>query len=295
MSILFAQPVEQFPTRFAAPSTAKFLSGTIMAAYPATNLLTMDPTQVAMVNSGLAEILIDLGKNRYFDVISLFHSNVGLECSLNITTYVDGGEVLGGTPIDAGTSVDTRRFIAGANPTTTYGYPAGGFYPDSEDASSIYYRLKERNHSFYKHPTMMYARYIKLLIGTNAQTPVSFGRAFIGKSFTPSKGWQYGSSYDFTDTGTFDRTDRGAPVADRGRVLPGATVKMEFLSEAEMMNYIYDFNYWRGSTREMLVCLDTADLVNLQRNLLYCRIANERKVVQDTFKNFNMTWTLESL
>ena len=68
---------------------------------------------------------------------------------------------------------------------------------------------------------------------------------------------------------------------------------MSFLSTNEVYDYVYDFNYWRKSTAEILACLDVNTTRRLQKNILYCRISEGRQVTADQFEAWSQTWILE--
>jgi hypothetical protein len=61
------------------------------------------------------------------------------------------------------------------------------------------------------------------------------------------------------------------------------------------MDFIYEFNYWRGSAREMLACLDVEDTKRLQKNTLYCTISDGRTISFDSYNAHSVSWVLESI
>ena len=66
-------------------------------------------------------------------------------------------------------------------------------------------------------------------------------------------------------------------------------------TKTEMMDYIWDFNYWRGGARAILACLDTDDTRQLQKNLFYCTISEGRRISYDSYNTHSCTWILESI
>jgi hypothetical protein len=153
-----------------------------------------------------------------------------------------------------------------------------------------------RNATLYNSPTTISTRYLRITVNSNlAGSFPSIGRLFIGTKYVPSTGWQYGSSYEFTDNSKRERTDRGALIVDPYDPIRVANVKMDFLNKTEMNEFIQDFSYWRGSSREILACLDTLDVANMQRNLFYANITEGRRVSFDSYNTHSATWTLESI
>jgi hypothetical protein len=153
-----------------------------------------------------------------------------------------------------------------------------------------------RNATLYNSPTTISTRYLRITVNSNlAGSFPSIGRLFVGTKYVPSTGWQYGSSYEFTDNSKRERTDRGALIVDAYDPIRVANVKMDFLNKTEMNEFIQDFSYWRGSSREILACLDTLDVANMQRNLFYANITEGRRVSFDSYNTHSTTWTLESI
>jgi hypothetical protein len=86
MSIFFVAPIDQHPDFNKVITTPT--ANTEDPLYPASNLLTYDPTQVFSSNGGAQnpQITWDFGSTRSFDIVSLLHTNLG-ELS---TIYVEG-------------------------------------------------------------------------------------------------------------------------------------------------------------------------------------------------------------
>lgn len=278
MSIFFAAPIEQFPKDLAFVTTPTASSPN--ASFPASNLLTYDPTQVFKSTSHNDQLNWDFGSVREFDVVALLHSNLSYKTSWEIFGSVDGVtyESFGYTPFSAHLTSIPGSWVGEAN----------------DPRRSIL----NRNKGVYVSPTVRNTfRYLRINIGGDATLDPGFsiGRLFVGKKFAPVTGWQYGSSFSFADTSRKERTDRGALIMEASDTIISASVKMEFLTKAEMYDYIYEFNYWRGSGREFLACLDVEDVPRLQKNLLYCTISEGRTVTFDAFNTHSQTWILESI
>jgi hypothetical protein len=280
--IVFAQPIEQFPAHLAFSSVPVFSAG-VDAAFPASNLLTYDPTQVARATVNGLTIDWDFGRPRKFNVVSLLSTNVSVRGTLRIEASLNGSSYTVLRP--------TGPFWAHlANIVASI--PPGAATDEDLDPSAAF----ERNSSFWNTTVTQNYRYLRLVItDPGASAPLTFGRLFVGRSFKPKTSYQYGSALTFDDTAVKDRTDRGAQVLDPGRQITGASVKMDFLSTNEVYDYIYDFNYWRGSARELLCCLDVNTTHRLSKNLLYATISEGRRVTADQFESWSQTWILESI
>lgn len=274
--IVFSQPIEQFP--YYAKVTNLPVMTNVDAAFPAANLLTYDPTQVARTTTGSTVITWDLGVAKNLNTISLINSNASHRATLKIegslnnaawTTLVDG-------PFWAQLAV-----VPGAGPYAEDIDPRKGSF--------------ERNPSWYYSANLLNFRYLRLTIADPLIANLTFGRLFVGKAFKPRINYQYGSSFDFSDTGTKDRTDQGAKVLLPGRPITGATVRMDFYTSAEFYDIVYEFNYWRQSCREILVCLDIDNIPRLNKNILYATIEEGRRIEATYFNTWAQTWALESI
>lgn len=279
MGIWFAQPVEQFP-RALATANVPTASGAISPGYPPSNLLTYDPTQVCLSTAASNTFTWDLGQAREFDVVSLQHTSLSYKATWTVSGSNDGSSF---------TQLVTGPFSAHLATIP------GSWANEVDDPRRP---ILNRNKSLYQSATVQKYRYIRVAIvgdGTLDST-FSVGRLFVGKKFSPSTGWQYGSQFTFSSPGDRkERTDRGALVLSPGDSIVGASVKMEFLSKTEMYDSVYELNYWRGSAREILACLDTLDVPRMQKNLLYCTVAEGRQISFDAFNTHSQTWILESI
>lgn len=282
--LLFAQPIEQFPQRLAISTLPVFSSGAD-ANFPAKNLLTYDRTQVARTSSSSVQINWDFGRNRKFDVVSIIDSNVSIRATWTISASLDGTTY---TVLKASDAFWAH--ISG----TVASIPAGAATDEDLDPRKT---APTRMSSFFFSQTVIHNyRYLRIAIADpEATSGMTFGRLFVGRSFRPKNTYQYGSRLNFDDTGTRDRTDQGALILDAGRPITGASIKMDFLSTNEVYDFVYDFNYWRGSSKEMLCCLDFNTVARLSKNLFYCTITEGRTVTADQFEAWSQTWIIESI
>jgi hypothetical protein len=252
------------------------------ANYPAARLLTYDPTEVFRTTSGSTVITWDFGLSRDFDVVSLLHCNVSQRATLVVETSTNG---------TAWTSRYNGIFWAHLSAD-----PGAG--PYTEATHPFKYAL-DRNNSWYYSTTVHSARYVRLTVTDTLTTNMTFGRLFVGKAWIPSVGYQYGTTFDFSDSGLRDRTDMGSLVLADGRSIPSVSIKMSFITSQEFYELVYDFNYWRRSTREVLVCLeegtDATSRLRRQRNMMYATLAEGRRVVAEEFNSWSQTWVAEKI
>jgi len=278
MSILFAAPIEQFPRHleFASSPTCSVAD----ANFPAANLRSMDPTHVLKTTGPVATINWDFGAAREFDVVALLHNSLSYKALWVISASTDG-------------SVYTT--LAASNPAAAHLESVPGSW--SGEINDPRRSVLLRNKSFWVSPTVRTFRYLRILVTGDATLDPTFtaGRLFVGKKFVPSTGWQYGSSIGFQDLSPRERSDRGVLLTDPRDPIITASVKMEFLNKTELMDHIYEFNYWRGSGREFFACLDVEDVARLQKNILYCTITEGRTITFDAFNTHSQTWILESI
>lgn len=278
MALLFCQPIEEYPIHLAFSTTPTMTN--VDAAYPASKLVTYDPTSVARTTTGSTVITWNFGLQREFDVVSLLYSNTSYAATITIDVSNNGS---------TWTNIQSSRPFW-AHRTTIPGSWTG-------EANDPRRGALQRNHSwYYSGGTTHTYQYVRLTVTDPNVTNLTFGRLFVGKSFSPATGMQYGSTFSFNDSGRKERSDRGPLVLDGSATTTvSASVKTEFLSTTEMYDYVYEFDYWRGGCREMLVCLDTTDTARLHKNLLYCVMSDGRTINSDSFNCYTKTWNLESI
>lgn len=268
MSIFFSAPIDQHPD-YAKVTTVPACT-TTDPAFPVGNLLTFDPTQVFRSTNASPLIVWNFGSAQTFDVVLLIGTNlidtstIIVEGSNNGSTWTSLYNGLALAHAVAGQTIQNKRNMLRSNDTLlNLGAPV----------SYQYVRVT---------PTV-------------SSGVVSVGRLFVGTKFVPSTGWQYGSQFTFTDISRKDRTDRGTLIVDSIPPIISANVKMDFLNKNEMMDFIWEFNYWRGTAKEFLACLDVEDIPRLQKNLLYCTISEGRTISFDSYNTHSIAWVLESI
>lgn len=272
MSIFFAAPIDQHPDYdkvTTVPTCAQ-----AEASYPASNLLTYDPTQVMRANpsSGVITIQWDLGSAKTFDIISLIHTNL-TDAALWVMTVSNDG-------------VNWVEFQAAA---LALAHCITGQTVQNKK------NMLRRNLTLHNHSSPVTFRYISIQIYGDVSPGTSIGRLFVGKKFVPSTGWQYGSQFGFQDISRRERTDRGALVLDPLPPIITADVKLSFLNKTEMYDFVWEFNYWRGSGREFFACLDVEDTKYLQKNTMYCTISEGRQISFDSYNTHSSNWVLENI
>lgn len=277
MAVLFCQPIEEYPTHLAFSTTPTMTN--VDSNYPASKLVSYDPTSTARTTLGSTVITWNFGLQREFDVISLLYSNTSYAATIVIDGSNNGSSW---TNLQA-----SRPFWA--HRTSIPGSWTG-------EANDPRRGALLRNHSWYYSTTVQTWQYIRITVADPNVANMSFGRLFVGKSFSPATGMQYGTSFSFNDTGRKERSDRGPLILDgSANTTVSASVKTEFLTATELYDYVYEFDYWRGSCREMLVCLDTTDTAKLHKNILYCVMADGRTINSDAFNSYSKVWNLESV
>lgn len=272
MSIFFAAPIDEHPDYDKVTTTPTNSEADV--SFPVSNLLTFDPTQVHKNTDTTMVIHWDFGANKDFDVVALIYTNLTdaatwrVEASLDNSAWVD--------------------LVPDATPALAH-YVAGQTTQNKRN-------MLRKNHCLYNSSVNRNYRYLRITVTSNVSGLFpSVGRLFVGKKFVPATGWQYGSNIEFIDLSRRERTDRGALVVEPLPPILAGTVKMEFLSKQEMMDFIWEFNYWRGSAREMLACLDVEETKYLQKNLMYCTISEGRRISFDSYNNHGVNWNLENI
>jgi hypothetical protein len=271
MSIFFAAPIDGWPDYNKVTSMPT--CSTENALFPATNLITMDPTQVFQSTDATPIINWNFGAQRSFDVVCLVGTNLTDVATMSIQGSNDNVSF---TSIQGGATLALAHAVAGQT---------------VQNKSN----MLRTNMTLLNLATPQTWQYLRIVPNTQIGGVVQIGRLFVGTKFVPSAGWQYGSQLNFDDMSPRQRTSRGTLVVD---CIPGirtATVKLDFLTKNEMYDFIYEFNYWRGASAEFLACLDVEDTKRLQKNLLYCNIAEGRTISFDSYNTHSSSWMLESI
>jgi hypothetical protein len=271
MSIFFVAPIEQHPDYDKVTTVPA--SAHANAAFPASNLLTYDPTQVMLATQVAPVITWDLGAAKNWDVISLIHTNLAHDATILIEGSPDNSAW---TTLVAGGTLALAHCIAG------------------QTVQNKKHMLR-RNLTLFNSPTVLTYRYIRITPTNTGGVLPFFGRLFVGLTWKPTYGWQFGSNLTFLDLSRRERTDRGTLVMDYIAPVPGASVKMDFLSKQEMMDFVWEFNYWRGGGKEFLAVLDAEDQKYLQKMSFYCTITEGQTISFDTYNTHSIAWILENL
>lgn len=283
MSIVFSAPITHYP-HYNKRTVASLTATNASIEYPASNLMTADPTQVFRTTTGSTVINLQFSTSgqTFFDVIALAHTNTSYRATLKVELSTNGS---------AWTTVyDSALWANLSSVQSTY---AGDAHSDADPRR----HSLDRNLAYVRNPawrTTSYP-YIRLTITDPLVSNITIGRLFVGYSFIPTYGHQYGSTFSFTDYGRSERTDRGVMIMEPGLSVTSATVKMDFLTKKEMYDFAYDFNKFIGSSRDFMVCLNTEDISLMQKNTLYCTIAEGRTISFDSFNTHSQSWTLESI
>ena len=271
MSIFFVAPIEQHPDYDKVTTVPA--SAHANASYPASNLLTYDPTQVMLATQVAPVITWDLGAAKSWDVISLIHTNLAHDATILVEGSANGSAW---TTLQAAGTLALAHSVVG------------------QTVQNQKHMLR-RNLTLFVSPTVLTYRYIRITPTNTGGVLPFFGRLFVGLKWKPTYGWQYGSQVNFLDLSRHERTDRGTLVLDYIPPIPGASVQMDFLSKAEMMDFAWEFNYWRGAGKEFLACLDVEDTKYLQKMTFYCTITEGRTISFDSYNTHSQTWTLENI
>lgn len=277
--VYFTTPAEKAYFRTDGDGSIAISAINVDSNFPATNLLTYSPSEVMVTTTGTSAITFDMGRARDFNVVSVINCTASYRSTITIEVSANGS---------------TWTTLANAVPLYPNYVSVPSAYSGSEGADPRRHNLDFVN-SWYRNGTTQTYQYVRVTIADPINSSWSAGRLFVGPTWTPGTGIQYGSSLEFTDYGIRERTDDGHAVLDYLRVVVGAQLKMEFATKAEMMTNIYSLSYWRGSTREILVHLDETDAQYAHRNILYCTMTENRRITSDSFNAYSTNFVLESL
>jgi hypothetical protein len=279
-NIIFAQPIEIFPTHRAFTPT--IVSATNAdATWPALNLFDYDPYEVYKTTATSTVITINFGSPRDFRMVSLLHCNVTYKTVWTIETSPDN--TVWTTLKASGPFWAELASIPGSIPT--------------EDSDPRQGWLGYA-HSFYYHTSVVNRQYIRITVtDSDAITPnwMQFGRLFIGKPFQPTVNYAYGSDITITDKSEKVEMPRSAPLFQRLNRGIQFGITLEFLTKTEMETFLYDLSYWAGSNREVFCCLDPDTVTNRHKSIIYGTFEEGAKISNAAFNVFEQKLTITSL
>jgi hypothetical protein len=217
--------------------------GTIAPAMPASAVLDEAPgTRCRWTATASAGLKLDLGGIDW-DMIALIAHTAGPADTLRIRADADEADVDGGA---ATVDVNNRSF-----------WPPSG-KPARRDVF----------HSFYRHPTVLSLRWLRLDFSL-AAAPFEIQRVMVGKAFQPAINiaWGYGAGYQAT--GLKDRSVGGHAWGTKGRPLSVRDMTFAALTEAEKFDNLDPILRNRGAEGDWFVCIDPAADARLADMMLW--------------------------
>lgn len=277
-NILFAQPVELYPAHLVG--TVAVSATNVNADWPAANLIDYNPYKVFKTTTTGTAITFDLGNSREFDTFSLLHTNITYEGTWVIETSPDN-------------ATWTTRLASAPFWCQLSVIPGAWSGEDNDPRRGAF----EYSHSFYKHATVITHRYIRITVAntTNPAGILSFGRLFVGKSWQPDVNYSYGSDIEIIDKSERVDMPRSAPLFNKLNKSIKLNISMEFSSQEEMENYLYEFSYWSGITEGMLVCLDPETVTNRHKALVYGTLNEGMRFSHTSYRIFEQKFSIQSL
>lgn len=280
-NIIFSQPIELYPSHLAAVPTITSATNA-NSSWPATNLFNYDPYEVYQTTANTTVVTIDYGSAREFQLIALLHSNVTYQAVWTIEVSSNGS------------SWSTLK--ASSPFWCNLSAIPGSWSTEDEDPRRGYLGYI---HAFYLHGSVQTYRHIRITItdsgagsGTNW---IQVGRLFVGKIFQPGVNYAYGSDIEILDKSERVDMPRGAPLFLRLNKTLQFNITMEFLTQAEMEEYLYELNYWCGNNRELLCCLDPSTVSNRHKRILYGTLGQGLKIAHQSYGIFEQKLTVTGL
>jgi len=232
------------------------------AAGPASNLQTMQPTDVWEGTGGTPYLVIDLGAVSDFNLIALLATNLGTSDTMRVRTADTEGALTGGPTWDS--TALTQSYV-GAEGHVFIWRPAG-----------------ETN------------RWIRIDLAT-ASDPMYCGRLYIADAYQPSINYTYGNNEDgYADESLLDLTDGGNMIPTSGANRQVFSFALKMLTEAER-HEVRELNRTRGGSSDVLVIRAPETASNKGDAIYYGLMQMRRVVVQTAFNRHETAYQLTAL
>lgn len=221
------------------PVAAAF-AGNEVSGFAAANLLNDALGVVCKMSGGANDyqlFVLDLGSDVVVDSLVL----------LGLT----GAKTTWNLRIDVATAAQGSAFAAPG--TDHYSYPVVGLLAGSAPTST------GRGRSYWEAPAggPSAARYVRVIIYTGViGAAVTVARAVIGQRFRPTRNFDYGAVFGVRDTGTTDRSRRGALLRNRGVKFRTVGLPFNSLYRDEIEGVVNALLEKLGSTGPVALILD---------------------------------------
>jgi hypothetical protein len=278
-NLILSQPIELYPSHLAA--TPVIVSATSQnASFPATNLFTYDPYEIYSTNSVTANtVVIDYGSVREMQAFALLHTNLPYTATWSVEVSPDNSSY--------------TVLVSGQPAWCNLSSIPGSWSGEDNDPRRGYLGYA---HSFYMHPTVLTThRYVRYTTATSSSQVHSLGRLFVGKVFQPTTNYAYGAEIAVIDKSERVDMPRSAPLFNRlGKTLQ-FTVTLEFATQTEMEEYLYELSYWAANNREVMVCLDPTTVSNRHKRILYGTFDEGLKIIHAGYNIFEQKLVITGL
>jgi len=231
-------------------------------AGPASNLQTMQPTDVWEATGGTPYLVINLGAVSDFNLIALLATNLGTSDTVRVRTANSEANLTAG-------------------PTW-----------DSTALAQSY--IGDEGHAFIWSSGGQTNQWVRIDLVT-ASDPMYCGRLYIADAYQPSLNYLVGDNEDgYADESLIDLTDGGnmIPTAGENRQVFSFTLKM--ITEAER-HEVRELNKARGGSQDVLVIRAPETASNKADAIYYGLLQMRRVVVQTAFNRHETSYQLTAL
>jgi len=240
---------------------ATIIASTETAAGPASNLQTMQPTDVWEAGGGAPYLEIDLGAVSSFNLIALLFTNATGADQWRVRTANTQGALVSAPVYDSNYEVVS--------------------YVGSEGHVFMFFAAALSN------------RWVRIDLIT-ASNPFMTGRLYIDNGFQPSVNYRFGAEDGYDDDSLIDLTDGGRQIPNAGANRAVLALTMLALTETER-HTLREINKARGASLDVLVITDPVASVNKQDVIYYGLLQRRRVAVKTAFNVDEIAYQLISL
>lgn len=253
------------------------------SAMVAANLQTIQPGDKWRSTAASAVLNIDLGSAKSFNLVSLLYNNFSSACTWRVRA-ANSSAVLVSTTVPYDSS-------------TVRAWPHTGLETDWDYTHAVLW-LGGSPQTF---------RFIRIDIsdpsprppaGSSAAVSVSYvqaGRLIVASARQPTTNLLWGWSLGWNDLAQFQQAANGAIYPDPRGMHRALSFSLDFNTEAEVYDWMFQIDRRRGSHRDLFVIRDPDEPTQIMNQSIYGLSADLRPVVNDAYSIFSKPYQIVEL
>lgn len=129
----------------------------------------------------------------------------------------------------------------------------------------------------------------------NPDAYFQIGRLYLSNAFQPDVNLAYGYSQSFKDLSRVRRTRSGEAVPLIRDPYRKVEFTLDFGSQDEMYNSLFEFDRLRGKSKDVLFVKDPAETTHFQRQYVYGLFTDLQPIIHSNFSRFRKRFIIEEI